>query len=179
MKKDFLTVTPESGSSGGVNAVADVNLMFKERETTLNFSATGGLSKSVKAIQSGVPFTMIQPLVPNFNGKNGEIYATNRKIQFSVSSDGILEQVVTRNVLSEMSRNEFRQCYPIFWFKTPGSVTMKTNGQMGDVNFVWEGNICYPSFRLSDIDQEVISGETTLYSFTYNNTEFFRVKIRE
>lgn len=164
---------------GGVNAVADVNLMFKERETTLNFSATGGLSKSVKAIQSGVPFTVIQPLVPNFNGGNGEIYVTNKKIQFSIGSDGILEQVLTRSVLSEMSRNTFKQCYPIFWFKTPGSVTMKTDGQMGDINFVWEGNICYPSSRLSDIDEEVIVGATTLYSFTYNNAEFFRVKIKE
>lgn len=56
MKKDFLTITPESGEGGGtasVSAVADPNLLAKERSTTINFSATGGggLSRAVTAIQ--------------------------------------------------------------------------------------------------------------------------------
>lgn len=44
MKKDFLTITPESGGGGtaSVSAVADPNLSFEERSTTLTFSATGG-----------------------------------------------------------------------------------------------------------------------------------------
>lgn len=44
MKKDFLTITPESGEGGtaSVSAVADPNLLAKERSTTINFSATGG-----------------------------------------------------------------------------------------------------------------------------------------
>lgn len=44
MKKDFITVTPESGEGGtaSVSAVADPNLLAKERSTTINFSATGG-----------------------------------------------------------------------------------------------------------------------------------------
>ena len=48
MKKDFLTITPESGEGGGtasVSAVADPNLLAKERSTTINFSATGGGSE--------------------------------------------------------------------------------------------------------------------------------------
>lgn len=55
MKKDFLTITPESGGGGtaSVSAVADPNLLAKERSTTINFSATGGrgLSRAVTAIQ--------------------------------------------------------------------------------------------------------------------------------
>lgn len=56
MKKDFLTITPESGEGGtaSVSAVADPNLLAKERSTTINFSATGGggLSRAVTAIQN-------------------------------------------------------------------------------------------------------------------------------
>lgn len=56
MKKDFLTITPESGGRGtaSVSAVADPNLLAKERSTTINFSATGGggLSRAVTAIQN-------------------------------------------------------------------------------------------------------------------------------
>lgn len=55
MKKDFLTITPESGGgTASVSAVADPNLLAKERSTTINFSATGGeggLSRAVTAIQ--------------------------------------------------------------------------------------------------------------------------------
>lgn len=53
MKKDFLTITPESGEGGtaSVSAVADPNLLAEERSTTINFSATGGLSRAVTAIQ--------------------------------------------------------------------------------------------------------------------------------
>lgn len=55
MKKDFLTITPESeGGTASVSAVADPNLLAKERSTTINFSATGegGLSRAVTAIQN-------------------------------------------------------------------------------------------------------------------------------
>ena len=53
MQKDFLTITPESGGTASVSAVADPNLLTKERSTTINFSATGGggLSRAVTAIQ--------------------------------------------------------------------------------------------------------------------------------
>ena len=55
MKKDFLTITPESegGGTASVSAVADPNLLAKERSTTINFSATGGggLSRAATAIQ--------------------------------------------------------------------------------------------------------------------------------
>lgn len=55
MKKDFLTITPESGEGGtaSVSAVADPNFLAKERSTTINFSATGGSEcRAVTAIQN-------------------------------------------------------------------------------------------------------------------------------
>lgn len=54
MKKDFLTITPESGGEGTaeVSVSADPNVLSKERSTTLNFSATGGLTKAVNALQN-------------------------------------------------------------------------------------------------------------------------------
>lgn len=54
MKKDFLTITPESGGgTASVSAVADPNFLAKERSTTINFSVTGGgLSRAVTAIQN-------------------------------------------------------------------------------------------------------------------------------
>lgn len=44
MKKDFITVSPDTG--GGttqVNVVADPNSTLQSRSTTLNFSAGGGI----------------------------------------------------------------------------------------------------------------------------------------
>lgn len=56
MKKDFLTITPENGNgSATVNVTADPNQKFQSRETTLNFSSTGG-NNSVRAVQDGMPF---------------------------------------------------------------------------------------------------------------------------
>lgn len=49
MKKDFLTITPESGGgTASVSAVADPNVKFQSRETVLNFSATGGGVHSIE-----------------------------------------------------------------------------------------------------------------------------------
>lgn len=44
MKKDFLTITPDSGGGGTaqVSVSADPNPTFSARSTTLNFSAGGG-----------------------------------------------------------------------------------------------------------------------------------------
>lgn len=41
MKKDFITVSPDTGGSTDVTAVADPNPLMKERVTTINFSAGG------------------------------------------------------------------------------------------------------------------------------------------
>lgn len=44
MKKDFLTITPDSGGTAQVSVSADPNPTFSARSTTLNFSAGGGIS---------------------------------------------------------------------------------------------------------------------------------------
>lgn len=44
------------GGSTQVSVTADPNVSFKERETTLNFSAGGGLTKSVRAVQEPILF---------------------------------------------------------------------------------------------------------------------------
>lgn len=56
MKKDFLTITPDSGGgSAEVQVTADLNPNFKSRETTLNLTAAGGISSpAVKVIQQGI-----------------------------------------------------------------------------------------------------------------------------
>lgn len=45
MKKDFLTITPDSGrGTAQVQVTADPNPTFASRSTLLNFSAGGGIS---------------------------------------------------------------------------------------------------------------------------------------
>lgn len=57
MKKDFITVLPDSGGGDAqVQVTADVNPSFASRETTINFNANGQVMKSVKAVQAGMPF---------------------------------------------------------------------------------------------------------------------------
>lgn len=57
MKKDFITVLPDSGGSDAqVQVTADANPSFASRETTINFNANGQVMKSVKAVQDGMPF---------------------------------------------------------------------------------------------------------------------------
>lgn len=47
MKKDFLTITPDSGGVTDVTAVADPNPLMKERSTTINFSSGGGWQRQL------------------------------------------------------------------------------------------------------------------------------------
>ena len=48
MKKDFLTITPDSGGgTAQVQVVADPNGQPVSRSTTLNFSASGGVSREL------------------------------------------------------------------------------------------------------------------------------------
>lgn len=77
MKKDFLTITPESGGgTASVSAVADPNLLAKERSTTINFSATGGggLSRAVTAIQDPAFVYHILSNLYNFEGSDNSGY---------------------------------------------------------------------------------------------------------
>lgn len=84
MKKDFLTITPESGGGGtaSVSAVADPNLLAKERSTTINFSATGGegLSRAVTAIQDPAFVYHILSNLCNFEDSDNSGYKVENGI---------------------------------------------------------------------------------------------------
>lgn len=84
MKKDFLTITPESGEGGtaSVSAVADPNLLVKERSTTINFSATGGggLSRAVTATQDPAFVYHILTNLCNFEGSANSGYKVENGI---------------------------------------------------------------------------------------------------
>ena len=72
MKKNFITVTPDSGTSGSSNTIsvaAEPNILLKERSEILNFNASGGVSKSVQVIQNRMCVTLshIQNLKKNFS----------------------------------------------------------------------------------------------------------------
>lgn len=85
MKKDFLNISPESGGgSTQISVTVDPNVKFESRETTLNFSSTGGgINRAVTASQLGVPFST--HFGANFSlqssnaspGRNGAITFTN------------------------------------------------------------------------------------------------------
>ena len=73
MKKDFITVLPDSGRGDAqVQVTADVNPSFASRETTINFNANGQVLKSVKAVQDGMPF-IVQMGMGCTGGKNLQI----------------------------------------------------------------------------------------------------------
>lgn len=57
MKKDFITVSPDSGEGGStpVSVTADPNGAPVTRSTTLNFNA-GGATRAVTAMQDSMPF---------------------------------------------------------------------------------------------------------------------------
>jgi hypothetical protein len=53
MKKDFLTIAPDSGGgTAEVSVSADLNPNFKSRETSLTFSAGGGYLTSCRSSYS-------------------------------------------------------------------------------------------------------------------------------
>lgn len=71
MKKDFITVLPDSGGGDAqVQVTADVNPSFASRETTINFNANGQVLKSVKAVQDGIPFVTAIGLTCNTSVKS-------------------------------------------------------------------------------------------------------------
>lgn len=93
MKKNFLNVTPDSGSSDQtVSVTADANPTFKERSETLTFSATGGISKtfSVNQLSNSIWGTMaiVNPSITT--SKPFSPYSSN--VIFSIDSDGVLKE---------------------------------------------------------------------------------------
>lgn len=81
MKKDFLTITPDSGGGGTaeVSVSADPNPTFASRSTSLNSSAGGGgISKSLIVSQLGVPF-VLNKFLKLINSQEVDIQDSNCK----------------------------------------------------------------------------------------------------
>ena len=76
MKKNFLTITPESEGEGtaSINVAADPNPKFKDRSETLTVASTGGgLTKTLNINQIGVPWFCTIGMAPKPLFDAGEI----------------------------------------------------------------------------------------------------------
>lgn len=83
MKKDFITVSPDTG--GGttqVNVVADPNSTLQSRSTTLNFSA-GGVSRAITVNQDGIPLMPVVGLTSLVDDWNGSVTLSFNAVGFS------------------------------------------------------------------------------------------------
>ena len=88
MKKDFLTITPDSGGgTAQVSVSADPNPTFSARSTTLNFSAGGGVSRLVTVDQNGIPLMPVVGLTSLTDNWNGTVTLSFNATGFSVKSE--------------------------------------------------------------------------------------------
>lgn len=84
MKKDFITVSPDTGGGGTtqVNVVADPNSTLQSRSTTLNFSA-GGVSRAITVNQDGIPLMPVVGLTSLVDNWNGSVTLSFNAVGFS------------------------------------------------------------------------------------------------
>ena len=85
MKKDFITVSPDTGGTTQVNVVADPNSTFQSRSTTLNFSA-GGVSRAITVNQDGIPLMPVVGLTSLADKWNGNVTLSFNATGFSTAS---------------------------------------------------------------------------------------------
>lgn len=91
MKKDFVTITPDTGGGSATPQVtAEPNVTAQSRSTTLNFDANGKQLKSVQVNQLGIPWfinvcTAIQGEITEANTNVGHLL---KEVDFSPSGDG-------------------------------------------------------------------------------------------
>lgn len=85
MKKDFITVSPDTGGGGTtqVNVVADPNSTLQSRSTTLNFSAGGGVSRAITVNQDGIPLMPVVGLTSLVDNWNGSVTLSFNAVGFS------------------------------------------------------------------------------------------------
>lgn len=107
MQKDFITATPDSGTEGGtVATTAAANTAFQDKQTTLNVSG-GGITRSVKATETGVPFLFELGIHVWGNLKNslyGALVTLNGRNTVSdiQASFSILNGAPTINMMAEL-----------------------------------------------------------------------------
>lgn len=87
MKKNFITVSPDTGGEGTtqVNVVADPNSTLQSRSTTLNFSA-GGVSRAITVNQDGIPLMPVVGLTSLTDNWHGSVTISFNAIGFSTTS---------------------------------------------------------------------------------------------
>ncbi|WP_288155706.1 BACON domain-containing carbohydrate-binding protein [Phocaeicola sartorii] len=99
MKKDFITVTPDSGNLGTeVQVTVDPNIDLKSRSSSLNFASNKGNSLSVNVNQLGVPWFCTIGMATYHFFDNGETHweanfiEVPRNILPIINSDGNFTQ---------------------------------------------------------------------------------------
>lgn len=110
MKKNFITVTPDSGTSGSSNTIsvaAEPNILLKERSEILNFNASGGVSKSVQVIQNSMPYFPIRfPFVLNMNKFIGNL---------KVDSSGVLQGAYSISEIKSIDPSAYDSSLGVGW----------------------------------------------------------------
>ena len=127
MKKDFITVTPDSGGgAASVNMQADPNLGFSERSTTLNFSPTGGSPmRAVNAVQSGITWLLVKPFfmqTPQDNNNSVLNWTYNPQ-----SNGTLLISMPVEDFQEMLSMQNNVMFYGVIWCPTATSISVKFN----------------------------------------------------
>lgn len=149
MKKDFITVSPDSGQGDGqVMVTADPNFTASKKFLYFSTRASMGLSEMVKVVQEGVPFYtsgMFKYSVYPKNINQLDFIPTLRFISFGINDD----QDGTR--------------YPIY------NYAIKKN----DNNYDFSSNIKYHLLVL--IKSGLIDGKYNLELKTPNNSVYLKL----
>lgn len=160
MKKDFLTITPDSGGgSTDVTAVADPNPLMKERSTTINFSSGGGLAKAVNAVQNGVPYVILQMNFPVYErGSQMTLRTWTSQLQ---NSDGVLVFKASLNDYMNWTSNEDNVMRLSFYSDSSNTFTFSGKGPGAEnisETFLKFGNIHYLNTELFTKVQSAVLG---------------------
>lgn len=149
MKKDFITVSPDSGQGDGqVMVTADPNFTASKKFLYLSTKASMGLSEMVKVIQEGVPFYtsgMLKYSVYPKNINQLDFIPTFRFMSFGINDD----QDKTR--------------YPVY------NYAVKKN----DSNYDFSSDIKY--YLLVLIKSGLIDGKYDLELKTPNNSVYLKL----
>lgn len=149
MKKDFITVSPDSGQGNGqVMVTADPNFTASKKSLYFSTRASMGLSEMVKVVQEGVPFYtsgMLKYSVYPKNINQLDFIPTLRFMSFGINDD----QDKTR--------------YPIY------NYAIKKN----DSNYDFSSDIKYHLLVL--IKSGLIDGKYDLELETPNNSVYLKL----
>lgn len=149
MKKDFITVSPDSGQGDGqVMVTADPNFTASKKFLYLSTKASMGLSEMVKVIQEGVPFYtsgMLKYSVYPKNINQLDFIPTFRFMSFGINDD------------------QDRTRYPVY------NYAVKKN----DSNYDFSSDIKY--YLLVLIKSGLIDGKYDLELKTPNNSVYLKL----